>query len=145
MFRHTHPPLIRLMTILLPENITLRNRRENLAPSAMNEIVSSNQTTSQVFLDKLSSRLTEDHIDFLKRLILGLRHEENLVEPTEHGDTTVEAECETDICHGTLHLGEEICDEEGAEEEHCIRGLHSVGSEVSWVDFGWDDPGKTCV
>lgn len=44
-----------------------------------------------------------------------------------------------------MHVGEEIRDEPGTEEEGDVRGLHAVGAEIGGVDFGGKDPGEAGV
>lgn len=114
------------MPILLPKNITLRHRRKHLPPSKGNKITSRDHGTPQILLDQLTGRLAEDDIDLLERLVLGLGHEEDLVEPAKDGDAAVEAEGKADLGHGCLHLREEVGDEEGAEKERGVGRFHPV-------------------
>lgn len=99
----------------------------------------------QVLLDELAGRLGEEDVDFLEGLILRFGHEGELVEPTDDGDAAVETEGEADAGHGGLHVGEEVGDEPGAEEEGDVGRFHAVGAEVGGVDFCGQDPGQAGV
>lgn len=70
------------MTVLLSENITLRDGRKDLTPSQTEEINGGSLGTSQVLSNELTSRLTEDDVDLLESLVLGFGHEGDLVEPS---------------------------------------------------------------
>ena len=125
--------------------LALRDWGEDLLPAETDEVIGSNQTASEVLLDESRSRLAEDDVDLLESLVLGLGHEEDLVYPTEDSNATIEAEGETNPGHAILHAGEEVGDKEGAEEEGDVRSLHTVRSEVGWVDFGWENPSETGI
>lgn len=99
----------------------------------------------QILPDELARGLGEEDVDLLERLVLGLGHKGELVEPAEDGDAAVEAEGEADAGHGGLHVGEEVGDEPGAEEEGDVRGLHAVGAQVGRVNLGREDPGEAGV
>lgn len=70
----------------------------------------------QILSDELTCRLRGNDINLLEGLILGLRHEKNLVEPAYDGDVTGETQREADARHSGLHVAEETGDELGAEE-----------------------------
>lgn len=90
-------------------------------------------------------RPREELVDLLEGLVLGLGHEEDLVEPADGGDAAIETQGETDTGHGVHHGGEVVGDDEGAEEEVGVGSGHAVGSQVGGEDFGRDDPGETGV
>lgn len=98
-----------------------------------------------VLLNDHRSRLREELVDLLERLVLGLRHEDDLVEPAQHGNTTVETEGQTDTAHGVHHAGEVVGDDEGAEEEVGISGGHTVVTQVGGEDLRRNDPGQAGV
>ena len=123
----------------------LGTRSKNPPPPAPCQIRQILPDALEVLPDEEGRRLREDDVDFLQRLILGLGHEGELVEPAEDGDAAVEAEGEADARHGRLHVGEEVGHEPGAEEEGHIGRFHAVGAEVGRVDFGGEDPGQAGV
>ena len=125
--------------------LTLRARRKDLAEPEMREIARRLGDGPHILLHELRRRLTEQDIDFLERLVLRLGHEQQLIEPAQHGDAAVEAEREADARHGVLHVAEEVGDEPGAEEEGHVRGLHAVAAEVGRVDLGGEHPGEAGV
>ena len=133
------------MAILLPEHIRLADRRENLAPSKAKEVSDRDHRTPEILSHELACRLAEDDINLLQGLVLGLRHEEDLVEPSDHGDAAVESKSKTHSRHGLLHLREEVGDEERTEKEGDVAGFHSIGPEVSGVYFRGNDPCETGV
>jgi hypothetical protein len=55
---------------------------EDLLESEAKKIVGGLLDVLPVLSDKLAGRLGEDKIDLLQSLVLGLRHEEELVEPS---------------------------------------------------------------
>lgn len=118
---------------------------KHLFESEADEIVGRLLDVLPVLGDQLARGLREDEVDLLERLVLGLGHEEQLVEPTDKGDAAVETGGETDGGHGVLHAGEVVGDDEGGEEEPAVRGGHAVGTQVGGVGFGGDDPGQTGV
>ena len=120
-------------------------RPEHLPPPPPHQIAHVLRNAPQVLPYQLARRLAEQDIDLLQRLVLGLRHEEQLVEPADDGDAAVEAERQADAAHGGLHVGEEVGDEPGAEEERDVGGLHAVAAQVSGVDLGGQDPGEAGV
>ena len=99
----------------------------------------------EILPNELARGLGEEDVDFLEGFILRLRHECQLIEPTEDGDAAVEAEREADAGHGGLHVGEEIRDEPGAEEERDVRRLHAVRAKISRVDLRGEDPREASV
>ena len=96
---------------------TLRARFKDPAPPAVRQIGHILRDALEVLSDELARRLGEEDVDFLEGFILGLGHEGQLIEPADDGDSAVEAEGEADAGHGGLHVGEEVGDEPGAEEE----------------------------
>ncbi len=124
---------------------TLRARFEHPAPPAAGQIGHVLRDALEVLPDELAGGLGEENVDFLEGFVLGLGHEGELVEPADDGDAAVEAEGEADAGHGGLHVGEEVGDEPGAEEEGHVGGFHAVGAEVGGVDFGGEDPGQAGV
>jgi len=106
------PLSFRLMPVFLSENVRLAHRRKDLAPSEGKEIRRCDHGAPEVLSHELARRLAEDNINLLKCFVLGLRHEKNLVKPSEYGDTTVESQSKTGLCHRFLHLSEKVCDEE---------------------------------
>ena len=125
--------------------LTLRAGRKDFTKPEMREIARRLSDGPQILPHEQRRRLTEQDIDLLERLILGLGHEEQLIEPAEHGDAAVEAEREADARHGGLHVAEEVGDEPGAEEEGHVRGLHAVAAQVGRVDLGGQHPGEAGV
>ena len=124
---------------------TLRTRSEHPPPPPMCKIGHILRDALEVLPDELAGGLGEEDVDFLEGLVLGLGHEGELVEPAEDGDAAVEAEREADAGHGGLHVGEEVRDEPGAEEEGDVRRLHAVGAEIGGVDLRGEDPGEAGV
>ena len=124
---------------------TLRTRPKNPPPPAPRQIRHILRDALEILPDQSTRRLGKQDVDFLQRLILRLGHKGELVEPAEDGDAAVEAEREADAGHGRLHVGEEVGDEPGAEEEGDVRGLHAVGAQVGRVDLGGEDPGQAGV
>lgn len=125
--------------------LTLRTRSKHPPPPPVRQIRHILRHALEILPHQLPRRLTKQDINLLERLVLRLRHEEQLVEPAQHGDAAIEAEREADARHGGLHVGEEVGDEPGAEEEGDVRGLHAVAAQVGWVDFRGKDPGEAGV
>lgn len=119
------------------------SRNEHLFKPKVSQIPRYLDAILQILLHNHRSRLGEELIYLLEGLVLGLGHEEDLVEPAENGDTAIEAQRETDSGHGVHHSGEIVGDDERAEEEVCVRGRHAVAAEVGGEGFTRDDPGKS--
>lgn len=124
---------------------TLRTGRKDLREPEMGEIARRLGDGAQVLPHELGSRLAEEDIDLLERLVLRLGHEQQLVKPTQDRDPAVEPEREPDARHGVLHVAEKVGDEPGAEEEGDVRGLHAVAAEIGRVDLRGEHPGQTGV
>ena len=107
---------------------TFWTRREDSSEPKMSKITDSLCHGFQVLLDKLAGWLTKENVDFLQCLVLGFWHKEQLVEPSQHGDTAVETERQTNARHGGLHVAEKVCYEPRTEEKRHIRGFHSVAT-----------------
>jgi hypothetical protein len=133
------------MPIVPPEHIGLTDRTENLPPPARKKVFSRDHGTPKVLSDQLTRGLTENNVNLLERLVLRLGHEQNLVEPANDSDTAIESKGETNLRHSGLHFREEISNEEGAEEQSNVAGLHAVRTEVGGVDLGGDNPGETGI
>ena len=123
----------------------LRARLKHPAPPAPRQIGHILRDALEILPDELAGRLGEEDVDFLEGFVLRLRHEGQLIEPADDGDAAVEPEGEADARHGGLHVGEEVGDEPGAEEEGDVGGLHAVGAEVGGVDLGGEDPREAGV
>ena len=124
---------------------TLRTRPKHPAPPAPRQIRHVLRHALEILPHELTRRLREEDVDFLEGFVLRLGHERELVEPADDGDAAVKAERKADARHGGLHVGEEVRDEPGAEEEGDVRGLHAVGAEIGGVDLGGQDPGEAGV
>ena len=111
----------------------------------MREIAGRLGDGAHILAHELRGRLAEEDVDLLECFVLRLGHEQQLVEPSQHGDAAVEAEREADARHGLLHVAEEVGDEPGAEEERHVRGLHPVAAEVGRVDLRGEHPGEAGV
>ena len=118
---------------------------EHLVEAEVKQVIRDSCRTLDVLLDQLPRWLLEKLVNLLKSLVLGLRHEQNLVEPAKHSDTAVETERQTGLGHGILHASEVVGDDEGREEEPASGGGHSVGTKVRGVNLGRNDPGKSSV
>ena len=70
-----------LVSILLTKHIRLGHRAKDPAPPEVQEVIRGRQDTPQILPHQLASGLAENDVDLLQGLILGLRHEEQLVEP----------------------------------------------------------------
>lgn len=124
---HSHS--LQLITDVLP----LLLEGEDLLPPESQQVVRRLLDVLPVLGDDLAGGPGEDEVDLLERLVLGLRHEEHLVKPTEDGDAAVEAERQTGARHGVHHAVEVVRDDEGRQEEPSVGGGHTVGTEVSWI------------
>ena len=111
----------------------------------MHQIIHRLHHPPDILPHQLPRRLTKQNINLLQRLVLRLRHKQQLVHPPQRRDAAVEAEREPDARHGPLHVGEEVGHEPGAEEERHVRGLHAVGAEIGRVDLGGEHPGEAGV
>ena len=120
-------------------------RREHSSPPEVKDIADGLGATLQILPHQLARRLAEQNVNPLKCLVLCLRHEEDLVEPADHSDTTVEAEGQTDPRHGRFHVAEEVGHQPGTEEQCDVGRLHAVATEISWVDLGRQGPCQTGV
>lgn len=105
-----------LMTILLPEDIALKHKREHFPPPKANKIICRNYRAAQILLDKLTSRLTKNNINLFQPLILRLGHKQDLVELAKSYDPVVKSESKTNLGHYFLYLHKEVSNKEGAEE-----------------------------
>lgn len=72
-------------------------------PPAREEVSKRSGGVLDVLVDNLPRRPLEDEIDLLEGLVLGLGHEEDLVDPADGGDATVEAQGQAGLAHGALH------------------------------------------
>ena len=124
---------------------TLRTGPEDSSPSAVSKITHVLCNSLEVLFDQFACRLAEKNINLLQRLVFRLRHEQQLVEPANHGNTAIEAQCQTNTGHGFLHIAEKVGYEPRAEEECYVRSFHAVTSQICWVHFRRQDPGETGV
>ena len=108
----------------------------------MEQVPGHAHSTLSVFLDELAGGLHEQLIDLLERLVLGLVHEEDLVEPAKDRNTAVETESQTSRGERLLHAGEVVCDDERGQEQPSGGGGHSVRAKVGGVDLRGDDPSE---
>ena len=102
---------------MLLRQLILRTRSKNPSPPPMHQITHILHNTLDILSHQLTSRLTKQNINFLQRFVLSFRHEQQLIEPSQYGDAAIKAEREANARHGGLHVGEEVGDEPGAEEE----------------------------
>jgi hypothetical protein len=123
------------MKTLPPLHLSL----EHLAETEAAKISHSLLDASPVLGHDFSRRTREDGVNLLKRLVLGLGHEEDLVDLADKGNASVEAQCKSGASHGVLHGGEVVCHDEGGEEEESVRSGHAIASEIGGVYFRWDD------
>lgn len=107
--------------------VALRRGAEDALPPKVDEVAHRLGDALEVLAHELGRRLAEEDVDLLERLVLRLRHEEQLVEPAEHGDAAVEAERQPRLCHRPLHVGEEVRHEPGAEEERHVAVKGRLG------------------
>ncbi|KAI6771384.1 hypothetical protein HG531_009009 [Fusarium graminearum] len=89
--------------------------------------------------------IESDNIDLFKSLVLGLGHEEDLVDLTNESNATIKAESQASLAHSLLHGREVVGDDERCEEEESVGGSHSVTSKVSWETLTGNDPCETSV
>ena len=101
---------------------------EDLLKSETEEIVGGLLDVLPVLSDELAGGLREDEVDLLEGLVLGLGHEEQLVEPADEGNTAVKACRKTNVGHGLAHCGEVVGNDEGRQEKPAIRGGHAIGA-----------------
>lgn len=111
----------------------------------MRQVAHDLDSALDVLFDDNRGRLGEKLVNLLEGLVLGLGHEEDLVEPTQDGDTSVETERETDTSHRIHHRGKVVGDDEGAQEEVGVRSGHAVTPEISGEDLGGNDPGQAGI
>lgn len=81
-----------LMPVLPPKHIRLRYGAEDLTPPQAHEVIRGSEDAPQVLPHQLASGLTEDNVDLLQGLVLGLWHEEQLVDPAHDSDAAIEAQ-----------------------------------------------------
>ena len=86
----------------------------------MQKVAGGLSNVTKVLLYQLTRRLAKENVDFFKCLILGLRHEQQLVEPAKNGNAAIEPQAEADACHGILHVAKEVGYEPGTEEERNV-------------------------
>jgi hypothetical protein len=134
--------LLHTRTLLMAPLVVLN---EHLPEPQMQQITRNLPRVLRILLDQLPRRLLEQLINLFQSFIFGFRHEEDLVEPSEHRNAAVEAERQTSLGHGFLHASEVVCDDERRQEQPCGRGRHAVGAEVGGVDLGGNDPGERGV
>lgn len=111
----------------------------------MQQVVGNTCGALRVLLDKLACGLHEQLVNLLERLVLSLVHEEDLVEPADHRNTAVEAECKTGAGECLLHTREVVCDDEGGQEQPSSGSGHTVRAKISGIDLRGDDPGKSGI
>lgn len=85
---------------------------EDLLESEVQQVVRDLSSALSILADELHGGLLEEKVDLLKSLVLGLVHEEDLIEPSEHGNATVEAEGKTSRGHCGLHGREVVGNDE---------------------------------
>ena len=90
--------------------------------------------------DQLPRRHEEQLIDLLERLVLGLGHEEQLVEESEHCQAAEEPNRQTGVGHGRLHAVEVIGDDEGPEIEEGRADGHALAAGVEVEALCRDNP-----
>jgi len=124
----------------LPPPLIILNK--HLPKPQMQQITRHLHRALRILTNQLPRRLLEKLVNLLQRLVLGLRHEEDLVEPAQHRNAPVKAQRQPRTRHRVLHPGEVVRYDEGGEEEPAGRGRHAVGAQVRGVDFGGNDPGE---
>lgn len=77
--------------------------QKHLPPASMENVADSLLAACDILPDKLAGWLVKDEIDLLKSFIFGLWHEEDLIKPSNHGDTAIEAKGQSRSRHGLLH------------------------------------------
>ena len=125
--------------------MALLDGRKDPGEPKVEQIAGSLGGLPEILGDELAGGLSEDEVDLLEGLVLGLGHEEDLVEPAEDGDAAVEAEGEAGLGHDPLHVGEEVGDEPAAEEEVDVGRLHAVGAQVGGEDLRGQHPRQARV
>ena len=127
----------------LPPPLIILNK--HLPKPQMQQITRHLHRALRILPNQLPRRLLEKLVNLLQRLVLGLRHEEDLVEPAQHRNAPVKAQRQPRTRHRVLHPGEVVRHDEGGEEEPSGGGGHTVGTEVGGVDLGGNDPGQRSV
>jgi len=93
-----------------------RGVEKHLPKATMEDIADRLLATRDVLPYKLARRLGEDEIDLLKRLVFCLWHEQNLVEPANHCNATVETKSQARLCHSVLHCAEIVRHDKAAQK-----------------------------
>lgn len=125
--------------------MTILGGGKDLSEPEMGKITHGPRGVAEVLSDQLARGLAEDQVNLFEGLVLGFWHEQDLVDPPEHGDPPVEPEGQPGLGHGPLHVQEEVGDEPAAEEQVDVGGLHAVGPQVRREDLGRQDPRQAGV
>lgn len=118
---------------------------EHLVEAEVKQVFRDAHRTLRVLLNELPCWLLEKLVNLLQSFVLGLRHEEDLIEPPEYGNSTVEAKRQTSPGHGVLHSGEVVRDDEGREEQPTGRSGHTIRTEVGRIHFRGDNPRERSI
>ncbi|WDK15315.1 hypothetical protein CGRA01v4_06595 [Colletotrichum graminicola] len=130
--------------LVLFEDIRFLRGSSAAAPATSEKVAAAFNSVLDVKGNNLPSWLLEEKVDLLQGLIFSLWHKQN-PEGLHNGNSTIEAKGQTGTGHSILHGGEVVGDNERRQEKQAGRSCHAVGSKVSRINLGGNNPGETGI